>query len=252
VPETENPEIAEALPAASVLLIRDGASGLEVLMTERAKTMAFAPGALVFPGGKVDAQDCDKALWQGLTNAEREYDDFALRIAVLRELYEEAAVLLTQQVVPSKPQTIDFRERLLKEKVVLNLADLVPFAHWVTPEPMPRRFDTHFYLVPHNGQTAIHDGNEAISLKWVNPETTLLEWETDQVPLMFPTRLNLIKLARAKTVSEAITQAKNTKIVRTLPTMFKDKDGMNVRIDETSGYGVTVASEKELRLERHK
>jgi 8-oxo-dGTP pyrophosphatase MutT (NUDIX family) len=244
--------IAHPLPAASILVVRDGVTGLEVLMTERAKTMRFAPGAFVFPGGKVDESDARLEVWGALTNGPNELPDFALRVAVLRELYEEADVLLTTGSISAETAGLPFVERILSEKTQLNVTDLVPFAHWVTPEPMPRRFDTHFYLAAHNGQTAKHDGNEAISMRWVNPNTLLSDWDADKVPLMFPTRLNLMKLARATTVSEALLQAKSTPVVRTLPVIGQDDNGVKLTIDPACGYDVLEASTKELRVESGK
>lgn len=244
-------KIATPLPAASILLVRDGTTGLEVLMMERAKTMRFAPGAFVFPGGKVDQEDGDLEWWAGKTNASTCAEDFSCRVAVLRELYEEASVLLTQNSNKQPDVTRLFTDHFSEDNI-LDIEGLVPFAHWVTPETMPRRFDTYFYLAAHNGQKAVHDGDEAVSLRWVGPKKLLEDWGDDQVPLMFPTRLNLIKLARATTVKEALQQARETEVVRTMPTLGRDADGVSVFIDEASGYGVTRATEKELRIERPK
>ena len=244
--------IAEPLPASSVLVVRDGVEQLEVLMIERAKTMRFAPGAFVFPGGKVDTQDQDRNFWTGLVNADTSLPDMAYRLAGLRELYEEASLLITDTAPSGANCSEEFVARLRAEKACLNIADMVPFAHWVTPEPMPRRFDTHFYIVAHNGQDARHDGHEAVSLRWVNPKTLLVDWDSDQVPLMFPTRLNLMKLARASTVEEALEQARASDVVRTLPVIGRDKDGIKLTIDAATGYDVTRASSKELRVESPK
>ena len=188
--------IVPALPAASIILVRDGKAGLEVLMTERAKTMRFAPGAFVFPGGKVDKSDEQNWRWQGITTGRGVFRDFALRVAALRELYEEAGILQINHVRRACLVTgLPFSDLVRYSGGKLDIAGMVPFAHWVTPEPMPRRFDTHFYIAAHNGQVAKHDGTEAISLRWVCPRRLLQDWEDDRVPLMFPTRLNLTKLA---------------------------------------------------------
>ncbi len=248
----ERGKTAQALPAASVLLLRDGAEGLEVLMMERAKTMKFAPGAFVFPGGKVDPDDGDQEWWHGNTNAAKDCNDFSYRVAVLRELYEETSVLLTETPIESFDDSASFHEYFRNSSHVLDVESLVPFAHWVTPETMPRRFDTRFYVTAHNGQEAIHDGDEAVSLRWICPQKLLSEWGEDQVPLMFPTRLNLIKLARAENVGEALTQAQGTEVVKTMPIVSRDEQGVAVTIGENSGYGVTRATEKELRVERPK
>lgn len=242
--------IADAKPASSVLLVRDGLGGLEVLMIERAKTMKFAPGAFVFPGGKVDRADGRNWRWQGLTTGRGVLRDFPFRVAALRELYEEAGILLTDKP-PVGPLAAmgPFFDMVRRARVRLDIENMVPFAHWVTPEPMPRRFDTHFYLAPHNGQTVVHDGNEAISFRWVSPRRILEDWENDKIPLMFPTRLNLVKLARAATVTEAIRQAKRAKVIKTLPVIDMASGSVNLSINPSSGYGVTSATVRELAVE---
>jgi len=245
-------QVVDALPASSIVVVRDDTCGLEVLMIERAKTMRFAPGAFVFPGGKVDARDQSETFWEGLINCENSLPDLSYRLAGLRELYEEASVLITDNPVSAATTNLDFVERLKEAGARLNVADMVPFAHWVTPEPMPRRFDTHFYIVAHNGEEACHDGNEAISLRWVRPKAILEDWGDDKVPLMFPTRLNLMKLARASTVAEALEQSREADVVRTLPVIGRDSEGIKLTIDRGAGYGVTQASAKELRVETPK
>lgn len=243
---------AEPKPAASVVLVRDGENALEVLMIERAKTMKFAPGAFVFPGGKVDDADADEAIWDELTNDTTLVKDVPYRIAALRELYEEASVLITECGEAGSDVPIEFRAKLEAEGLRLDVSSMVPFAHWVTPEPMPRRFDTYFYLVAHNGQKVQHDGNEAISYKWVSPHKLLHDWENDRVPLMFPTRLNLMKLARAGSVAEAMEQANNSPVVKTLPVIAQSPEGIRLTIDPACGFDVTEATERELRVETTK
>lgn len=219
-------------------------------MIERAKTMKFAPGAFVFPGGKVDPSDMRNWRWQGITTGRGVFRDFSFRVAAIRELFEEAGILLSNKAVDTSSLTMaPFSQMIRQARIKLDIENLVPFAHWVTPEPMPRRFDTHFYLAPHNGQEAVHDGNEAISFRWVNPKRVLSDWENDQIPLMFPTRLNLMKLARASTVAEALRQAKRAKVIRTLPVVDMNDAGVSLSIPPESGYGVTAATKKELSVE---
>ncbi len=243
-------KIAVPKPASSIMVIRDGQGGLEVLMIERAKTMKFAPGAFVFPGGKVDKADMQGWRWQGITTGRSAMRDFAYRVAALRELYEEAGILLTDRA-PKRTLTpaVPFATMVRNAGVRLDISNMVPFAHWVTPEPMPRRFDTYFYLAPHNGELAVHDGNEAISFRWVSPRRILDDWENDRIPLMFPTRLNLMKLARAATVNEAMRQARRAKVIRTLPVVHMQEGGVSLSIDPATGFGVTAATPKELSVE---
>ncbi len=244
-------KVAPASPASSILLIRDGRGGLEVLMTERAKTMRFAPGALVFPGGKVDATDMQRWRWQRyLRHSRRQLADASFRIAAVRELYEETNILLGEtkfkDIIGTK---LPFDGLLSVGSVKLKLDEMQPFAHWVTPETVPRRFDTYFFLAADDGHVEKHDGVEAVAARWYKPREILADWEDDKVPLMFPTRLNLMKLARSSTVASALQAARQAPVVRVLPRLeIKDK-GVNLTIQKSAGYDVTQASEKELSVE---
>lgn len=246
--------IAPALPAASILLVRDGRGGLEVLMMERAKTMRFAPGAFVFPGGKVDKRDTELWRWRkNILNERIPPSDAAFRIACVRELYEELDVLYGCPATPTTiTRSIPFEHALTNGSQQISLRSLVPFAHWVTPETMPRRFDTHFYIAPDHGYIAKHDGNEAISFQWVKPREILSEWEADKVPLMFPTRLNLMKLARSSTVNAALLAARQAPVVRILPELSKSGRKIDLTILKNSGYDVSQATERELSIESPK
>lgn len=247
-------KIAPAYPASSVLLIRDGLGGLEVLMIERAKTMRFAPGALVFPGGKVDPSDFDNWRWQRyLKNDRRTLRDLALRIASVRELYEETNILLGNRRTNSLvPKGVGFEKLLQTENVQLEVSGMEPFAHWVTPETMPKRFDTYFYLAADDDHLEDFDGEEAVSAHWLKPREVLSDWKADRIPLMFPTRLNLMKLARSSTVAAAMQAARQQAVVRVLPKVeFKDQ-GVDLTIQKAAGYGVTKATEKELSVESAK
>lgn len=251
MPQNQHKSIAPALPASSILLIRDGRGGLEVLMIERAKTMRFAPGALVFPGGKVDTSDFDVWRWQRyIRHDRRRMRDIAFRIASARELYEETNILLgNRQGVGAVPRAVPFEKLMATEKVQLHVADMVPFAHWVTPETMPRRFDTHFYLAADDGHLENVDGEEAVSAMWLKPREILADWQADRVPLMFPTRLNLLKLARSSTVAAALQAAKQQPVVRVLPRIEVKDRGVDLTIQKAAGYGVTKATLKELSVE---
>ncbi len=252
--EPSPPSIAPALPASSILLIRDGVGGLEVLMIERAKTMRFAPGALVFPGGKVDRADFDHWRWRRfLKHNRKQFRDEAFRIAALRELYEETHILLDEKPGhPNLPKGMAFEKLLQVYRPQLSASKLEPFAHWVTPETMPKRFDTYFFLAPDDGHLEDFDGEEAVSAHWLSPRKVLSDWESDKVPLMFPTRLNLMKLARSSTVEAALQATKQQPVVRVLPKLKRDRNGIDLSILREAGYGVTKATEKELSVESAK
>lgn len=221
------------------------------MMTERAKTMRFAPGALVFPGGKVDAADLQRWRWQRyLKHNRRNLADASLRIAAVRELYEETNILLGETKFEDVIRTkLSFDSLLRVGSVKLKLDEMEPFAHWVTPETVPRRFDTYFFLAADDGHVEKHDGVEAVTARWYKPRDILADWENDKVPLMFPTRLNLMKLARSSTVTAALQAARQAPVVRVLPQLEMREAGVNITIQKSAGYGVTRATEKELSVE---
>ena len=245
---------ARPLPSSSVMLIRDYDGQLQVLMHERPKTMKFAPGALVFPGGKVDFDD-GRNFWVGRHNGSvHQRDDITFRIAALRELQEETGVWhLTTKAPVNQRKTGSFRRIVKRYGWKLDVKSMYHFAHWVTPEPLPMRFDTHFYLCPLKGhQRAFHDGTEVMKLQWVNPVSVLHDWENDNRNLMFPTRLNLLKLSQASSVAEAVAIAKSQPVVRTLPTIAKHPEGPSISIGKESGFAATHASAREIGFESSK
>lgn len=162
---------AEPRDAATVVLIREGDAGVEVLLLRRTKALDFAPGACVFPGGSVDAADRsgDGPAPEGLgVPAERAR---ALVRAGVRETLEESGVRL-------------------------DPAQLVPWARWITPEAADRRFDTWFFAagLPAGEQVEAHDG-ESDSATWWRPEDALDAARAGQITLLPPTAVTLAELA---------------------------------------------------------
>ena len=140
----------EPIPAASVIVARDRAGGPpELLMIERAAGMAFAGGALVFPGGRIDAADSDLATELGGPDA-------AARVAAIRETREEAAVPVGLNPLPPRPLCLDLQQALLAGSGLRDLAlrhgfdiaisALTPFARWLPKIHVKRRFDTMFFI----------------------------------------------------------------------------------------------------------
>jgi len=251
----------EPKPAATVLLARDGADGIEVFLVKRHHDIEFASGALVFPGGKVEAGDTDGALRTACEGAEGIDDgDLALRLAALRETFEECGVLLARrrggadlmdgdELAALEPWAgrlhrgeAGLAEFVAAEDLVLALDGLVHFAHWITPPLVPKRFDTHFFLVAAPpGQVAVHDGSEAVDSIWARPAWTTAEADAGRCRLVFATRLNLEKLGRSATVAEAITAARNAPVVTVRPQLEKFEDGIRtMRIPEEAGYGGAI------------
>lgn len=245
---------AAPVPAATILLLRDGDSGLEVFMLKRHHKIDFAGGALVFPGGKADRGDRDPeivALSDGLDRLPPDLQ--ALAIAALREAFEEAGILIARDANGAllgearcdalEPQrervekgAIGFAALLRQERLRLACDQLVHFAHWITPKAMPKRFDTRFFLarVPH-GQDGQHCGREAVDSLWLAPAEAAIGGQH----LLFPTRMNLLKLANSHSVDEALAAARVAPPVTVEPWTEDTPDGTYVRIPNDAGYAQT-------------
>ena len=244
---SEAKPMAPARPAATVLLLRDGAAGLEVFMVVRHREIEFAGGALVFPGGRVE--EADGALAGGDPLG-------AFRVAGIRETFEECGVLLARPpgdaemiradrllaVADRHHAALGRGERSLPE--VLAAENLEPatdalahFAHWVTPASRSKRFDTHFFLAEApRDQLAIHDGTESVESVWIAPARAVAEADAGQRRLVFATRKNLEKLARHATVAEAMAAARAAKVVRVQPEMVRSGEGWRIRIPAEADY----------------
>jgi 8-oxo-dGTP pyrophosphatase MutT (NUDIX family) len=257
---TERPPPALPVPAATLLLVRDGPTGLEVFMVKRHHKIDFMPGAMVFPGGKLDPGDSDPALrplCAGVGDVSDE--DLAMRVGAIREAFEECGVLLARAkgqrdvVDAARLTTLEarYRDALQDESVTLtemitneNLelaCDLLEhFAHWITPERVPRRYDTHFFLVAAPpDHVAAHDGTESVDSIWISPADAIEEEKAGRRTIIFPTMLNLMKLGRSKRSDDALAAARAASVVPVLPTMAKRDEGMVVQIPAEADYGVT-------------
>ncbi len=194
-------EPAFPLPSATVLLLRD--DPLQVLMIRRRAGGSFG-SALVFPGGVVDPEDGNAAWLDRLaTGAALDAEQRAIRIAAIREVYEEAGLLAAIEGPPVCERGRPFAEALGNGK--LDLDALQPFSRWITPTHRPKRWDTHFYLcsAPIDAD-AICDGVEAVAVEWMRPAEAL---EREGRDLRFPTRMNLMRLAESRTAAEAVAAA---------------------------------------------
>ena len=249
--------VAVPVPAATILLLRDGASGLEVFMVKRHYQIDSFSGALVFPGGKLDKGDSDAALAQHCDGAENWTPEMcALGACAIREAFEESGILLARdaaagdfvsaqrlEALQHYRTKIDKREvaladMLATEKLRLALDQLVHFAHWITPPNVPKRFDTHFFLaVSPVGHLGSHDGHESVDSTWVTPSDAVSNREKWNV--IFPTKSNLVKLDKSKTVDAALAAARADKVLPVLPWMEDGPDGQVLRIREDAGYDQT-------------
>jgi 8-oxo-dGTP pyrophosphatase MutT (NUDIX family) len=207
-------------PAATILFVRDGTHGLEVLMVERHANIGFAGGALVWPGGKIDPADFDAGWLDAATDLEvHDGDERAARVGALREAYEECGLLLATRdgrpVGSHADSLTDMRQRVDKDAslfqplvrghgLTLCTHDLCTFARWIPPPALHKRFDTRFYLarLP-EGQTPKQDGTEAVAIIWIRPQDALDQLAAGTRKIIFPTARNLELLALSGSVDQA-------------------------------------------------
>jgi 8-oxo-dGTP pyrophosphatase MutT (NUDIX family) len=247
-------------PASTILLLRDSKvrEEIEVFMMVRHYEIDFNSGALVFPGGSVDKGDqeiiADPALYsggEGLEGAE-----LSFRIAAIRETFEESGILLARPkgsknlVDASRAGEIEAAHRadlcankitflkvLTDNGMLLALDELVPYAHWITPEGMPKRFDTWFFLAAAPPEQAgAHDGKESTDSIWVSPREALEGGESGRFKLPFPTTRNLIRLGKQASVRAALDDSRGKKVVTVMPVMTRLNGGRQLRIPAEAGY----------------
>ncbi len=246
------------IPASTVLVIRDGIDDIEVFMVVRHHQIDFASGALVFPGGKVDESDLNIEIRKYIvTEKEISDEELSYKIAGIRECYEEADLLFAyeqndKEIISSErlKQLAKWREEFnnkktsmfdfaFKENIKFNLDNLIPFAHWITPKMMPKRFDTYFYLAEApKDHTGKHDGKESVDSIWVSPKQALEDCLTKKRTIIFPTRMNLEKLSKFRSVKEALEEVKKETVITVEPEIEKNEDGVFLTIPERAGYGL--------------
>jgi 8-oxo-dGTP pyrophosphatase MutT (NUDIX family) len=235
--------------AATILLVRDGAEGLEVLMMERHSKASFASGATAFPGGRVEASD--KLLIPHCPPAAGA--DLPPRIAAIREAYEECRVLLARPAAGAEilsaagvdafakahDRAGDFLGAVVAERLMLATDLLFPFAHWITPALSPKRFDTYFFLaVAPEGQAPRHDGNEAVDALWMTPPRALAESAAGQRQVLFVTHVMLHQLIKATSTREAVTIARARPIVTVTPDVVEGPDGVSFHLPAEAGFDI--------------
>ncbi len=207
-------EPATPRPAATVLLLRDGPDGIEVLMTRRSLTASFAPGAYVFPGGGVDVAD-STAYAQSTRRATQSDLHLTQAIAAIRESFEELGVLLAQHADGSAATDADiasldrkqpFAAQCAARGLKLSADRVHVLAHWITDRDLPRRFDVPFLVarMP-TGQTPVADESEQFEPVWVRPADALARHETGSFFIIFPTIRTLQRLKDLKTVDAVLT-----------------------------------------------
>lgn len=188
-------------PAASVLVMREGDDGIELLFVRRSPDLKFMGGAWVFPGGTVLPEDGD------------EEEDLTYRVCGARETFEEARITLPD---PEK---------------------LVPFSRWVTPELAPMRYDTRFYLtIAPDGAEPAPDRREVDRAEWWTPAKALHLFIRDEADLHFPTIKQVERIAEFETAEDALEAARQTPIETILPRVAASDDGFEILLPGDPGY----------------
>jgi 8-oxo-dGTP pyrophosphatase MutT (NUDIX family) len=255
--------MAEAVtprPASTILLLRDSAATrgeIEVFMMVRHYEIDFNSGALVFPGGSVDNNDREIIASPELYSGEGlDPGDLSFRIAAIRETFEESGILLARPqgskalVDAKRAAAIEaahraalcegkttFSQVLADNAMVLALDELVPYAHWITPEGMPKRFDTWFFLAAAPPEQAgAHDGRESTDSIWLSPREAVAGGESGRFKLPFPTTRNLIRLGKQTSLSAALDDSRDKPVVTVMPVMTKLNGGRQLRIPREAGY----------------
>jgi 8-oxo-dGTP pyrophosphatase MutT (NUDIX family) len=246
-------------PAATVMVVRDLAvppeGAIEVLLVKRHHATAFMGGACVFPGGRLEPGDAaagdDVDLWcDGVDEALMHFRDLdrdgaiQYHVAAIRELFEEAGILLARDWHGRFAHTADpgaaprfrgdraallsgrttLRSIVERERLRLALDALKPLGHWVTPEVEPRRFDTRFFVarMPER-QTAVHDAAETTESFWIRPADALARCLADEIVLGPPTWQTLKDVSAFRSVDDLIGWADRRRVQRVEPRFFQQQ-----------------------------
>jgi 8-oxo-dGTP pyrophosphatase MutT (NUDIX family) len=252
-------EVAPARHAATVVLLRDGRTGLQVYLLRRTASMVFAAGMHVFPGGSVDARDSDHSpAWAGPSSARwgaslgcTEPLARALVCAAVRETFEESGVLLAgpsaEDLVADTTDDAWERDRrdlldrshslaqLLERRGLVLRSDLLrSWAHWITPEFEPRRFDTRFFVagVP-SGQRARDISGEADDAVWLPVDEAMGRFASGVLAMLPPTIITLRELAAYDCLADVLEA--DPLVVRVLPRPVLVGDNVDLVVDGPDG-----------------
>jgi len=249
--------------ASTVVLLRDAAAGMQAYLLRRTQTMAFAAGMYVFPGGSVDPRDemLDDAAWvgpapsqwAGLLSADEKLAK-ALVCAAVRETFEESGVLLAgsgpDDIVADTTgedweadrlaliaRDLSFAAMLARRGLLLRADLLRPWAHWITPEFEPKRFDTRFFVaaLPH-GQRTRDVGGEADRVAWVRPADALAAAQSGEMGMLPPTAFTLSEVAAYDDVAAVLAAGDARDIKPVLPKVVIDGEDARLLLPHDEGY----------------
>jgi len=234
----------EAIPAATLVVWRDTAAGAEILVVERSARMAFAAGAIVFPGGRIDEADRALAAALGRPND-------AAKVTAIRETIEESAVIagLRGAIEPGLGRELqdemidggDFAGLLARHGLAIDFDALTPFTRWMPAFKHARRFDTLFFLVraPPGEWLPNPQPGECVAAEWARPSELVERVERGEASAIFPTKRNLERLASHANLEAALADARGHSLDTIIPWIEQIDGEPHVRIPEDRGYPVT-------------
>jgi len=252
------------LPAATLVLLRDTNPGVEVLLMQRHRASKFAGGDFVFPGGKIEVDDNpdDAAAWCAGMDPERAAARIGLAgdpktalgnwIGAIRETFEEVGVLLAYDAsgawarlpaerlaeyqIACNADNKAFWTMIKGEKLKIATDRLAYFAHWITPEESPYRYDTRFFAAPMpDTQTPVADPREVIDMRWFSPRGAIDAFKRGEISLRNPTVQNL-KLADAPSVKSALDLLKDREVPTIRPRVVMEGDRRRILMPGDPGY----------------
>lgn len=275
----DNTPPATPLDAATVILVREtpAETPFELLLMRRHAKQSFMGKAFVYPGGQLDPADCNPGLaafTSGITveDVKQRLNEpdlpnekaLGLLFAAVRETFEESGVLLAcstsgkdvdfnDQKIQERfaeyrtlihQQEMTLEDLAVKEGLFFKLNDLIPFAHWVTPEAERKRFDTRFFLarMPF-GQEPVHDSMEMTETLWTTPEKAFSKHTAGEILLMPPTLKTLEEMACRSSVAELLSWASSTTIQTIMPQISSDGESIIIKFPHDPEY--TIAELKQ-------
>ena len=254
------PTPATPADAATLVLLRDGpAGGFDVLLMQRHRASKFAAGDFVFPGGKIEPDDApaDAATWcagPDPTDARRRLGTthgtaLAYWIGAIRETFEEVGILLARGTRWPDPTRVETYRRachsdkqafwtmLRTEGLTLATDRLVYFAHWITPEESPVRFDTRFFAAETPlGQEATVDDREVIAVRWLSPREAIDAAARGEISLRNPTIRNLMLLEGAPSAAAALGRLAGRSVETIRPRVLEEGGRRRVLMPGDPGY----------------
>lgn len=235
------------IPAATLVVFRRREGRTELLFVERAGTMIFAAGAIVFPGGRVDPGD--HMLAERFPDLDLE--EAAARIAAIRETIEEAGTAIAisgsmgaatiARLRQHLHDGVVFSDALAALQLEIHPEELVPFSRWCPNDAERRTFDTRFYLaeVSPDAAVATVDQTENVRLFWATAQSVLDAGDAGRVKIIFPTRRNLERLAQYADFAEARADADRFGAGLIVPWTESRNGELHLCIASDRGYPVT-------------